>query len=91
MCHTTKELWRGIGHVAPLGPLKVIEFMVNMSIGTVPLAVCTSARQWGAVAQRRRRRALAWLVGAMEQVFLRRSVPGIIGFGRAHASAIPLR
>jgi hypothetical protein len=34
---------------------------------------------------------LAWLVGAMEQVFLGDLIPGIIGFGGFAASAIPLR
>jgi hypothetical protein len=34
---------------------------------------------------------LAWLAGAMEQVFLGDLFPGIIGFGGFTASAIPLR
>jgi hypothetical protein len=37
------------------------------------------------------RRAFAWLADAMEQVFLGDLFPGIIGFGRFTASAIPLR
>jgi hypothetical protein len=37
----------------------------------------------GHPADARQPHAVAWLAGAMEQVFLRRSVPGIIGFGRA--------
>jgi hypothetical protein len=32
----------------------------------------------------RYRRVLAWLAGAMEQVFLGDLFPGIIGFGRVH-------
>ena len=32
----------------------------------------------------RYQRVLAWLVGAMEQVFLGDLIPGIIGFGRVH-------
>ena len=36
-------------------------------------------------------RALAWLAAAMEQVFLGDLYPGIIGFGRFTASALPLR
>ena len=44
-----------------------------------------SGQSWPDVTSPARcRRALAWLAGAMEQVFLGDLFPGIIGFGRVH-------
>jgi hypothetical protein len=49
-----------------------------------------SGQSWPDVTSRARcRRGLAWLAGAMEQVFLGDLFPGIIGFGGFTASAIP--
>jgi hypothetical protein len=51
-----------------------------------------SGQSWPDVtSQAGSRRALAWLAAAMEQVFLGDLFPGIIGFGRFTAAAIPLR
>jgi hypothetical protein len=52
--------------------------------------VCTVIGTLGGAGRPDCQRGLAWLASAMEQVFLRRSVPGIIGFGRAHRVRYPL-